>query len=87
MECAAIEPVEDTGALKFRPCPIQLENQHRTPLSIKISGSAGRSSKERWLSLDQLQARFADETLMDIISNRHFCSHMQPIVNFSEEIE
>lgn len=123
-ECAVIEPMEDEGTLKFRPCPtplaeavraagVELAEDRQTgiityisrdelmnvlkllgdlealqsmPLGVSITGRTGRLNAERWLSLDQLQVRFANDDLIDIISNHNFCSHMQPIVNFSEEI-
>lgn len=124
-DCAVIEPVEDKGTIKFRPCPTPLADavkaagvrlledrqmgtityasrdelldllkllgelevqQHPKPLAVSITGSTGLSGAERWLSLDQLQVRFANDNLIDIISSHNFCSHMQPIVNFSEEI-
>ncbi|UQZ34504.1 hypothetical protein C2I18_13845 [Paenibacillus sp. PK3_47] len=123
-ECAVIEPVEDEGTVKFRPCPAslaeavraagiiitdnrgtgtityasreelmnvlkllgELEMRHAAPLAVSISGAADRVSVERWLSLEQINVRFANDNLIDIIAGHNFCSHMQPIVNFNEEI-
>ncbi|WP_342438094.1 EAL domain-containing protein [Paenibacillus sp. FSL L8-0436] len=123
-ECSDIEPVEDAGELKMRPCPIPLanairaagykltgsadtglaayasreelidllelldglQNEWATPLSLCIKGHTRRIPVERWLTLEQLSVRFASDNLVTIISNHDFCSHLQPIVNFNEEI-
>lgn len=55
-------------------------------ISFSITGQRSAASAERWFSLDQLKARFASDNLITIIANHDFCSHMQPIVNFREEI-
>ncbi|NQX46724.1 EAL domain-containing protein [Paenibacillus tritici] len=65
-----------------------LEAEEATPqsLSLCIAGRGARAALDRWLTLDQLKVRFSNESLISIIRGHDFCSHMQPIVNFSEEI-
>lgn len=55
-------------------------------LSLCIKGKGGSSLADRWLTPDQLAYRFSNEHLVSIIRSHHFCSHLQPIVNFREEI-
>ncbi|NOU83050.1 EAL domain-containing protein [Paenibacillus sp. LMG 31459] len=62
------------------------EQQQQISLSLCIKGRGARITLERWLTLDQLKVRFSSENLVSIIMSHDFCSHMQPIVNFSEEI-
>lgn len=123
-ECSDIEPVEDAGVLKLKPCPDslaaaisaagyrltktsgtgiaaytsrdelldlldllnRLQSGLNIPLSLCIHGQMSRKGRERWLTLDQLKTRFAKNDLVTIIANHEFCSHLQPIVNFNEEI-
>lgn len=123
-DCSAIEPVEDEGEIRFRPCPVpfaaavraagaelaeakntgqltyasreglfdllklldMLQKQWDIPLKLCIKGKKGKLSTDRWVSLEQLEIRFANDNLISIISNHDFTSHMQPIVNFDEEI-
>lgn len=123
-DCSAIEPVEDEGEIRFRPCTFVLasalrasgvdftavkntgkipyasreslfellelltilQEQADTHLKLCISGKSGSLTAERWVSLEQLEIRFANDNLISIISNHDFTSHMQPIVNFTEEI-
>lgn len=63
-----------------------LEKELAQPLSIYITGKSGIGVVERWVTLAQLALRFSNHKLIDIISNNKFSSHMQPIVNRSEEI-
>ncbi len=63
-----------------------LQKQLDTPLELCINSMTGKGSAERWVSLDQLEIRFANDNLISIISNHDFTSHMQPIVNINEEI-
>jgi EAL domain-containing protein (putative c-di-GMP-specific phosphodiesterase class I) len=126
VDCADIEPIEDEGELKLRPCSIPLaaavgaagyklnlrgetgiipyrskekllellelldtaQQQQQSALTLCVSARDGgtRMAMERWLTLDQLKVRFSSENLVSIIMSHDFCSHMQPIVNFSEEI-
>jgi EAL domain-containing protein (putative c-di-GMP-specific phosphodiesterase class I) len=123
-DCSAIEPLEDEGEIRFRPCPFSLaaavraagveltdamntgkftyasreelfnllkllemlQKQLDIPLALCIKGNPGKISADRWVSLEQLEIRFANDSLISIISNHDFTSHMQPIVNFDEEI-
>lgn len=62
------------------------QEQQQISLSLCIKGRGARISMERWHTLDQLKVRFSSEDLVSIIRSHDFCSHMQPIVNFSEEI-
>ncbi|KGE19640.1 EAL domain-containing protein [Paenibacillus wynnii] len=62
------------------------EKELAQPLSIYITGKSKIGVVERWVSLAQLALRFSNHKLIDIISNNEFSSHMQPIVNRSEEI-
>ncbi|AKG37160.1 EAL domain-containing protein [Paenibacillus durus] len=55
-------------------------------LTISIIGTEPPSELERWMSLSQLQVRFSNHSLIDIIANKEFCSYMQPIVDYSEQI-
>ncbi|MDT3428180.1 EAL domain-containing protein (putative c-di-GMP-specific phosphodiesterase class I) [Paenibacillus forsythiae] len=55
-------------------------------LTISIIGTGAEGPLERWMSLSQLQVRFSNHTLIDIIANKEFCSYLQPIVNPSEQI-
>lgn len=61
------------------------EQQQQSALSLCIKSRAARISPERWLTLDQWKVRFSSENLVSIIAGQNYCSHMQPIVNFSEE--
>lgn len=63
-----------------------LQNKLDTSLELCINSKRGKGSAERWVSLDQLEIRFANDNLISIISNHDFTSHMQPIVNCYEEI-
>lgn len=123
-ECSDIEPVEDAGILKLKPCPVslaaavsaagykltdasdtgiaayasreelldllelleRLQSVLDVRLSLCIKGHLSRVRLERWLTLDQLRTRFTHNNLITIIANHDFCSHLQPIVNFREEI-
>ncbi|GGF65057.1 hypothetical protein GCM10010912_07580 [Paenibacillus albidus] len=55
-------------------------------MAVCITGTNGRRLTERWVSLDQLNIRINNNHLIDIIIKQDFCSYMQPIVNFAEEI-
>ncbi|WNS41840.1 EAL domain-containing protein [Paenibacillus sp. MMS20-IR301] len=62
------------------------QRQHEPALSLCIKGSGAAGSRDRWLTLDQLKVRFSSENLVSIIMSHDFCSFMQPIVDFREEI-
>ncbi|MEK3874897.1 EAL domain-containing protein [Paenibacillus sp. FSL H8-0122] len=123
VDCADIDPIEDQGELKLRPCSDPLAAAIRNAgyeafetsktciipyhrkeellkliemlvaakdiadsLSVCVKSKGAPAAPDRWLTFDQLKVRFANENLVSIIMSHDFCSHMQPIVNFSEEI-
>jgi len=63
-----------------------IEEQLNLQLSLCITGKNGQGFAERWTSLEQLEARFANYKIIDIIQTADFSSYMQPIVDISEQI-
>lgn len=55
-------------------------------LSLCIKGKGGSGRPDRWLTPEQLTVQFSNEHLVSIIRGHDFCSHLQPIVDFHEEI-
>ncbi|MCJ8011985.1 EAL domain-containing protein [Paenibacillus sp. KQZ6P-2] len=54
--------------------------------TISITGHGRDKSIGQWISLSQMKARMEHVNVVDIIQKGQFSSHMQPIVDSSEEI-
>lgn len=62
------------------------EDGSAAKLSVSISGDTRNAGLPRWFPLPELEARFANMNLVELIANREFCSYMQPIVDEQERI-